>query len=519
MAIRTTKTYAKNEAGELVEITGLINEGSSTSSEPFTVNGIERTPENGVVKLAANALYVLQGTLNGRVVIGEPTDTLSDNPTLVILDNVNITTDSAENSAIEYAPETDRMLVTVAANSVNRIACTHAAAMADSQKGAIHSGNQLVIQGAGYLSIINRGGHGVKASELRISGNPHIYVEAEHDGFHGNNIIAITGGVMAVNGSNDAFGTRAATDDKPAGFIWIFGGEYFAHNIKQLVFDSKAQGLIFAKQETWNTKDNAANTDATGITLHTDVPAARQYGNIVNYTKAMFGDAEVTGATLQDGYYVADGTSASVSGLVSNGFVFPATSSDITLNNCYIEVENANAILYTPTSKNIKVTAAKDTVNIIRVKGEGYSCIKSSNNIAFEPKSFGFIVLISDNSNAVEGSEVTIRDGFGAIVVQRGAIVGSQIIFGESGKIFGGGVNADIIEARLSSKGQKGNLNSLRGINLGSAYCNKLIAAGSSVIADYGVSYKECQCSSIDDAGRAREPYDYIPYNSPVTFV
>lgn len=523
MAIKATKIFAKNEVGELVEVTGIINEASGgITAQPFSVNGTPTNPVNGVVNLASKGKYILKGTLNGRVVIGSSSDIFGadeSSPTQVILDGVNITTDHVENSAIEYVPEADKMILTIARNSINRVMCSHTAAMADSQKGAIHAENDLIIQGAGYLSVVNKGGHGIKASELRVSGNPHIYTETVHDGIHGNKMIAITGGVFHVNGANDAFGTRAESDGKEAGKIWLFGGRFYAFNIKQNVFDSKAQGYIFCQNRVMNSKDNVPNTEATGIVLSTD--CTNIYSGMANVDpETYFGTGVVEGATLSDGVYTATAAAVNISGYFKDvKFVFPIKSAEVTLNGAYIETSTGDALTYTQDTKNIKVTAVKDTVNIIKATGEDNVCINSLNNIAFEVKNFGFLYM-SANEYTATGSEVSLRDSFGGIISE-GGIIGSQILLAEASKTFGGGLNVSTLTARLSSKGQKGNVIVSDADFIGGVYCTLLQSAGTSTLAKtYGLDYMGAIGSTLMGApDECREPYQYLTYDSPVSWL
>ena len=522
MSIQATKAFAKNEAGELVEVTGLINAATpSPTPSFFTVNGEVTTPTGGIIQLASKGKYILSGTLTGRVVIGTATDVFTDgesSPTQVILDGVDITTDSDTNAAIEYVPEADKMILTIVRNTVNRIQCSHVAAMADSQKGAIHAENDLLIGGSGYLAIVNKGGHGIKASELRVSGNPHIYCEAVHDGIHGNKMIAITGGVFSINGANDGFGTRAAGEGKEAGSIWLFGGRYYAYGIRQTVFDSKAPGYIFCQNQTMNTKDGVPNTEATGITLSTDVAAP--FSNMSNIDpETYFGEPVVEGATLADGVYTATQAAVTISGYFKDvRFVFPIKSTEVSLLNAYIETSTGDALTYTQDSKNIKVTAEKDTVNIIKTTGDAV-CINSLNNIAFEVKNFGFLYMEADE-NAATGSEISFRDSFGGII-SNGGIIGSQILLAEATKTFGGGLNVTSLTARLSGKGQKGNIIVANPDFIGHVYTYLLRSAGTSSLANtYGLDYASVFGSTMTNAPiETREPYPYLTYNSPVTFI
>lgn len=505
------------------KVNEIIARNSTQSSADFTVNGARMTPVNGVVQLASKGRYVLEGLLEGRVVIGTDADVFDsavDSPTQVILNNVTIVTDSAENAAIDYVPNDEKMFVTVAKNTVNHLVCTHETPRGDSQKGALHCENDLIVQGSGYLSCINRGGHGIKASELRINGNPHIYVEAVHDGIHGNKLIGITGGKFYINGANDAFGTRAesgtpgTTDYKAPGKIWLFGGEYYAYNILQKVFDSKAQGCIFAHNRVMNTKDNVVNTQATGIVLHTDSTEVNHYAGMECVDpETFFGPGVITGATLQDDgrTYLATGAIVTVKGYFNDiSIVCPVKSSEITLDGAYISNTSGHAIEYTYDGKNIKVKASKDTVNIIETAGDSH-CIESINNVAIEPKNNAYLVMRSE-AESVAGSEITFRDGYGSILCS--GVIGSQIIAGEAGSVFGGSIYSPYVTARLSGKGQKGNVTVLDAAFIGVLTTGTLSGAGlnninGSVHVDYA---KAIGSSFVGDSGPAYEPYDFVPY-------
>lgn len=496
--------------------------GSGVSAGKFYVNGAETEPVDGVVALDSKGTYVLEGILEGRVVIGTPSDTWGadeDAPTSVILNGVTIIDSSEDNSALEYVPEFDKCLVTLTKNKANHLVCNNVAERTDGQKGALHCANNMTIQGSGYLSCINQGGHGVKASELKLYGNPHIYCEAIHDGIHGSKLIIIGGGKFYVNGANDAFGTRKESGEpgtgtyKAAGHIDIFGGEFWAYNLEGNIFDS--EGVIYVQNEVMNTKAGVVNTQATGLLVHTDVPEASQYNGTVNLNpETVFGSPSVTGATLADGVYTATQAEVTISGYFKDcKFVFPIKSSTLRLEGAYIETSTGHAVGYTVSEKNIKISVASGTVNIIKVTGEGNYCISSENNIAFEPKGTSTLMLSSESGIAVSGSEVSVRDGYG-LVCTDGGIMGSQIIISDAASTFGGCLKSGSVIARLSGKGQKGNISVIRDTLIGCIDTGSLESAGLSDLAwSTQVFYREQSGSSfMGDPGKTIEPYDVIPY-------
>lgn len=514
-----------------------INSASSDApaETPFAVNGVQTSPVNGVVSLASKGKYVLSGHLDGRVVIGSASDdwpSTERHPTQVILNGCTIVDDSTENAALEYVSPVDKCFITVANNTRNHIVCTHVAPQADSQKGAIHCENNLVVQGSGYLSCINRGGHGIKASELRITGNPHIFVNAEHDGIHGNKILVVENGVFYIDGANDAFGTRAyvpasGTDEsKAAGYIVLYGGEFFAYNIRQNVFDSKgAGGCICVNLPVMNTKDvpSVVYAAATGIVLHTDVPETQRYFNMDVYDPKQF-PVLVNGMVLDGDTYTANSTEVTIQGYFENKkFVFNDQDVKVVLNNAYIVNDNSDAMFYSPSKKNIKLSPESETKNFIIVHGEGNACIRSNNNIVFEPKNNSAVIMRSDDEYAVVGSEVTFRDANGSVIVKDNGISGSAINFGEDAKeAFAGSLIAKKIYARVSSSGQKGTVNVHSTLHIGCVTVDHIHATATANLGDsYGVSYHSFVGSSVlGDHGRTAEPYDVIPYlASPIPSV
>ena len=108
--------------------------------------------------------------------------------TEIILSDVIIVSDETP-YAIQYKTPAENkgfkdLIVTVSKNTVNIICCRVEIPKADDQWGALHSMNNLVVRGSGYLSLRNDGGHGIRATEVDIAG-PHIYCTVEHDAIHG----------------------------------------------------------------------------------------------------------------------------------------------------------------------------------------------------------------------------------------------------------------------------------------------------------------------------------------------
>jgi hypothetical protein len=196
--------------------------------------------EQGEVRLTAGGEYKLRGDLLGHIIIGNLSD-LPNNRTKIILEGVNIQS-SDYASCIEYAPESGKLVVEIADNSENYLVVNIEGERGEDDLSALHSENNMLINGVGYLTIVNRKGHGIKASELIINGDLHMYLNTNHDAIHGGKLLRITNGEFEVENANDAFSASAGGSN--TGKLLILGGKYTIHACKDSAFDGKSANGI-----------------------------------------------------------------------------------------------------------------------------------------------------------------------------------------------------------------------------------------------------------------------------------
>ena len=450
-----------------------LNGGDTPAVGKFYVNGTETAPVDGIVALPCYGQegyptggYILSGTLNGKVVIGTA-EAQPEDDTHVIIENLTILSSADDNAGIEYISASQSMQVTLVGKNI--IICSHEAAMASQQKACLYSENNMIVQGNGYLSVRNLGGHGIKASELRISGNPHIYAEAIHDGIHGNSKLVIDGGIFCINRANDAFGTGTT------GSISVFGGKFYAYNIAQKVFDSKEEGFWYVHFLTFDEYDN----------ITTDVTMENIFGNITKVDpKLYFGgsateptgsvkcysDAEMTLNETEiepvDGVYSLTTKYAKVRGYVEGTIKATVQSTDIDLA-AFV----TGNIQYLPTSKKMQINVEKESIAIT-------SDIYSFSNVAVEVKG-GSHLLIRDN---LGGDEVTINDSKGTIIAlstlqAKDLYIGTQAS-ADANKFFQGALQVSEIKTILNSKGVKGTIHVLDTNMTGCVSVDKMQIAG-----------------------------------------
>lgn len=371
-------------------------ESSSKTSSDFYVNGALTLPINGVVRLDAGNSYTLSGSLEGSVLIEGSADIVVD--TFITLNGVHITNTSDRGYCIKYAPEAQTLYVNVLSGS--ELKSTYEAENSAQQLAALYSEKNMVINGESVLYIENAGGHGIKASELRIMGNNYIRVSATHDAIHGNSALDIYGGIFDIRKANDAFGTG------DTGLIRVFGGEITALNIAENVFDSKLPGYFFARIpiKTSVSDVSVAVNNMTYVTPSVYYPV----GTVTCYSDAdMTADAAVISAV--DGVYKLTTKYAKITGYIEGLIQVDTKSTDISLDNAYIK----GNVLYTPDGKKLQITAEKDTVNFIVSDSE--DAVHSNKNVAIEVKNKSYLKLYSASGSGLVGDDVTLNDSSGVL--------------------------------------------------------------------------------------------------------
>ena len=453
--------------------------GSSSGSTggPSTalyVNG-ELHTESPII-LEPQQTYRLQGELYGQLIINaaQETDLAPTNwkNTNLIFDGVTIVT-SAEYGVYYAIPENSKgykgITITLAGDSVNTVMCTTVAAPASDQKGAIYSENNLRIQGSGYLNCINKGGHAVRASEIKLY-NPHMYCDGAHDGIHAKNI-SIYDGVYYFTNINDCFGTS----DSNKASIYVCGGKIIANNMKTSggnIFDYKNGVAYYIKKPEiiTNIPKSRYATSNGAYTQNGDLMEIKNstyYGEGAIRAYESKDDMEAGGAdagmevVLNNGVYEIDSTYSNkkaigIYGMITHPINITTSYVSSTGNNsinlylcgaCIVVSGNAPAIMYNPTSKRIKLESYKGTHNIIiqnaqtTVGSNDYDAVKSESNIELELGGDSTLYITSHLADGLDGSDVKCTDSTGVVYIEncggRG-IKGTTIVIGPNTDIAGG---------------------------------------------------------------------------------
>ena len=184
-----------------------------------TGSGVSIT--GSTVTITKEGSYLLSGSLtDGMIVI----DTDQDTKVQLILDGTDI---HSETSAPIYIKHADKVFITLAEGSTNRLSCGSSYTAIDENNidAAVFSKDDLTLNGSGSLTVISPAGHGiVSKDDLRITGGSYTVTCAGH-GFAGNDAVSIAGGSFTIQCGKD--GIHGENDEDSAlGSVYIGGGSF-----------------------------------------------------------------------------------------------------------------------------------------------------------------------------------------------------------------------------------------------------------------------------------------------------
>ncbi|MCR5747704.1 MAG: carbohydrate-binding domain-containing protein [Lachnospiraceae bacterium] len=212
--------------GEKIGITAIVDEDAETyeGNEYFTSNDLNGTWDtenatfitltgsgadingNGVysydgdVYISGGGKYVFTGSLDdGSIIV----DAYESSKVYILFNGVSITCSDDAGFKVEQA---DKVFLTLADGTENSISCGETycdAALEDNVSGAIHSHDDLTINGSGSLTVTAEYRHGiVSKDDLVITGGT-ISVKAKEDGIHVNDAVKLTGATINIDAEDD----------------------------------------------------------------------------------------------------------------------------------------------------------------------------------------------------------------------------------------------------------------------------------------------------------------------------
>ncbi len=332
----TTSTYDENSA-----VTISLN---GTSAE---IKGDGVLNNNGVITVTAGGVYVLTGTLNGRIVVNSSDNT----PVRLILKGVSVTCDT---SAPFYVASADKVILTLADGTENSFTdCktySYDDATNEEPSAAIFSKDDLSFNGNGSLTVTANFKNGIQCKDkLKICGGT-INITSAGDGIKGKDCVGICGGDITVNAEGDGIQSSNA-DSTEVGFVNISKGK--------IMITSSLDGI-----------QGESGVCISGGTVN--IKSGNGYGSSTDSKKGIKGgkDVSVTGGTVS--------ITANDDGLHSNGTV--------NINGGNVTVSSNDDGIHADSEINIKngsvnITKSYEGIEsaVINISG-GKTLVKSSDD-------------------------------------------------------------------------------------------------------------------------------------------
>ena len=170
------------------------------SGDTAEIEGNGAYTYDGSVYITGAGRYVFTGRLNdGSIVV----DAYESSKVYIMLDGVEI---SCTDSAALLVNQAEKVFLTLADGSDNRLLCgdTYSdEAVSDKVTGAIHTHDDLTINGSGSLEIEAGYMHGIVSKDDLVITGGEVSITAKEDGLHVNDAVKITDADISISSGDD----------------------------------------------------------------------------------------------------------------------------------------------------------------------------------------------------------------------------------------------------------------------------------------------------------------------------
>ena len=344
-------------AAEAVDVASLVKDRDTNASwdaSSVTAVDLSSVTESQLI-LSAAGDYLLTGAWQGQILIDAPEDA----KVRLILNQVSITSPSGP--AI-YEKQADKLIVTLAADTVNSLTATSSITDQDDTIGAaLYAEDDLSINGTGSLTAESTVAHGIQSKADLIIADGIITVSSAKDGIRGRNSVLILGGTLnIVSGGDGVAATR--TDKEGKGWVILAGGEITIRTGDGAGEARAASGKDFGRggrggmdwnSQAQNTSGDSGSVSQKAVKAATDLTVL---DGVFSFNSADDGlhavNVTVSGGTLAI-LTGDDGMHADEQLTVSGGTV--------RIDQCYEGLEGSNITI---SGGDVSVTASDDAVNV-----------------------------------------------------------------------------------------------------------------------------------------------------------
>lgn len=178
------------------------------------------TLQNETVKIAGAGTYIVSGSISDGQIIVEANST---DKIQLVFNGVDI---SSSSSAAVYVKQADKVFITLAENSINKLANT-VGFTADGDTnvdGVIFSKDDLTINGSGSLEITSAD-HGIVSKDDLVIAAGSYKIDAASHAISGKDSVRICGGEFNISAGKDGLHAEN-TEDTALGFIYVSSGDF-----------------------------------------------------------------------------------------------------------------------------------------------------------------------------------------------------------------------------------------------------------------------------------------------------
>lgn len=195
-----------------------FNEDDLDSS--YSVNGsVYLNLGNEDIRITKAGTYILEGTLNGSIII----EVSKDEDVRLILDNVEI---NADDFAGICVMEADEVMITLAEGSVNTITDSKMHVQIDDEDvdALIYSKADLVFNGSGTLVLNSGYSHGIVSKDDLTIAEGTYQIDVAGQGIRGKDSVKIADGRFEISSGSDA--VKADNEEEGKGYVYIENGSF-----------------------------------------------------------------------------------------------------------------------------------------------------------------------------------------------------------------------------------------------------------------------------------------------------
>ncbi len=382
----------------------------------ITVEGAGAAADGSTLTITDAGTYVLSGSLTDGVILVDAPD---DAQVLIVLNNATI---ACSNGAPMFVKNADTVILSLAPGTQNTLsdAAEYTYEYYDQDEeypsAALFSKDNLVINGAGTLTVTARYNDGIVSNDTLHIVEGTINVTAKDDGIVGKDMVAIL--TAQINIASGGDGMKSTNDkDEGKGFIAIADGTY--------VIQAEADGIQAATELYIQDGDfNVTTGGGSASAEHQMQPGVFNNGM----------PSQDGGQPPQEGSQPGDGTPPEGNAPPEGG-MRPGRG-EVDGESSATKADNASAAAASSEISFIQTAAAQDTQTAAAAESEtaagSYKALKAGSFLAIAGGSFTIDAqddaLHSNTGVAISGGSLRISAGDDGIHADESAYIGNGLI-------------------------------------------------------------------------------------------